>query len=57
MQMEAGLDTGPVLLSAALPIAEDETAGSLHDRLAELGARLIVAALKRAGSLRKRMKA
>ena len=47
MQMEAGLDTGPVLLSAALPIAEDETAGSLHDRLAELGARLIVAALEK----------
>ena len=45
MQMEAGLDTGPVLLSAALPIAADETAGSLHDRLAELGAGLIVAAL------------
>ncbi len=47
MQMEAGLDTGPVLLSAALPIAADETAGSLHDRLAELGAGLIVAALEK----------
>ena len=47
MQMEAGLDTGPVLLSAALPIAADETAGSLPDRLAELGAGLIVAALEK----------
>lgn len=45
MQMEAGLDTGPVLLSGRLPIAADETAGSLHDKLAELGARLIVEAL------------
>ncbi|NJD23777.1 MAG: methionyl-tRNA formyltransferase [Betaproteobacteria bacterium] len=45
MRMEAGLDTGPVLLSEALPIAADDTAGTLHDRLAELGARLIVAAL------------
>jgi methionyl-tRNA formyltransferase len=45
MQMEAGLDTGPVLLSRALPIGDDDTAGSLHDKLAELGARLIVEAL------------
>ncbi len=45
MQMEAGLDTGPVLLSGRLPIAADETAGALHDKLAELGARLIVEAL------------
>ena len=45
MQMEAGLDTGPVLLREALPIASDDTAGSLHDRLADLGARLVVAAL------------
>ena len=45
MQMDAGLDTGPVLLSASLSIAADETAGSLHDRLAGLGARLIVEAL------------
>lgn len=47
MQMEAGLDTGPLLLSAALPIASDETAASLHDKLADLGARLIVEALGR----------
>jgi methionyl-tRNA formyltransferase len=45
MQMEAGLDTGPVLLREALAIAPDDTAGSLHDRLAGLGARLAVAAL------------
>lgn len=47
MQMDAGLDTGPLLDSAALPIAADETAASLHDRLATLGARLIVATLDR----------
>jgi methionyl-tRNA formyltransferase len=45
MRMEAGLDTGPVLLREALPIASDDTAGMLHDRLAALGARLIVDAL------------
>jgi methionyl-tRNA formyltransferase len=47
MQMEAGLDTGPVLLRGAFPIAPDDTTASLHDRLAELGARLIVEALGR----------
>lgn len=45
MQMEAGLDTGPVLLSGALPIAADDHAASLHDKLATLGAELCVAAL------------
>lgn len=40
MMMEAGLDTGPVLASARTPIQRDDTAGSLHDRLAELGADL-----------------
>jgi methionyl-tRNA formyltransferase len=45
MQMDAGLDTGPVLLSRALSIAPNETGGSLHDKLAALGARLIVEAL------------
>ncbi|HEX5385567.1 MAG TPA: methionyl-tRNA formyltransferase [Gemmatimonadales bacterium] len=38
MRMEAGLDSGPVLLRAATPIAPDETAGDLADRLAALGA-------------------
>ena len=46
MQMEAGLDTGPVLCSGGLTIADDETAGALHDRLAELGGRLIVETLR-----------
>lgn len=47
MQMEAGLDTGPVLLSEKLPIAPDDTAGTLHDKLAILGGRLLVEALGR----------
>jgi methionyl-tRNA formyltransferase len=45
MRMEEGLDTGPVLLAAAEPIGPEDTAGALHDRLAALGARLIVEAL------------
>lgn len=45
MQMEAGLDTGPVLLRGAFAIAPDDTTATLHDRLAELGASLIVEAL------------
>ncbi len=47
MGMEAGLDTGPVYLRSALPIAPDDTTATLHDKLAELGGRLIVAALPR----------
>ncbi len=47
MQMDAGLDTGAMLSRAALPILADDTAGSLHDKLAELGAREIVALLPR----------
>jgi methionyl-tRNA formyltransferase len=45
MQMDAGLDTGPVLLEEAIPIGVEDTAQTLHDRLAALGARLIVQAL------------
>ena len=45
MQMEAGLDTGPVLLREAFDIGARETAGELHDRLAALGARLVVRAV------------
>lgn len=45
MQMEAGLDTGPVLLRGAFPIAASDTTASLHDRLAALGAQLVVEAL------------
>lgn len=47
MQMEAGLDTGPVLLSEGVAIDANDTTGSLHDRLAVLGGRLVVAALAR----------
>ncbi|MDX8346794.1 methionyl-tRNA formyltransferase [Cognatiyoonia sp. IB215446] len=46
MQMEAGLDTGPVLLRDAVAIGAEETTGDLHDRLSALGARLIVEALE-----------
>ena len=41
MQMEKGLDTGPVLLSQALDIGASETGGQLHDRLAALGAQVL----------------
>jgi methionyl-tRNA formyltransferase len=45
MQMDAGLDTGAMLRSAALPIAPSTTGGALHDALAALGAALLVEAL------------
>jgi methionyl-tRNA formyltransferase len=45
MKMEAGLDTGPVALTAKIPIDPQMTAGELHDRLAELGAPLMARAL------------
>jgi len=45
MQMEAGLDTGPVLLRAQTSIAREETTGTLHDRLSDMGAAAIVKAL------------
>ncbi len=51
MQMEAGLDTGPVLLEDRLGIGPTETTGALHDRLAALGGRLIVQALEQLDSL------
>ncbi|MEG2802961.1 methionyl-tRNA formyltransferase [Stenotrophomonas sp.] len=41
MQMEAGLDTGPVLLTQQLAIGPNDTGGQLHDRLAELGAQVL----------------
>jgi methionyl-tRNA formyltransferase len=47
MQVEAGLDSGPMLLAEAIAIDPEDSAGSLHDRLAVLGARLVVAALAR----------
>lgn len=45
MQMDAGLDTGAMLLKAVTPIKDSDTGGSLHDRLAELGGDAIVKAL------------
>jgi methionyl-tRNA formyltransferase len=46
MQMDAGLDTGAMLAVAREPIGPDDTAGTLHDRLAALGARLVVRGLE-----------
>jgi len=46
MQMDAGLDTGPVILSESIPIRDEDDAQTLHDRLAHLGARLVVRALE-----------
>ncbi|RZA35860.1 MAG: methionyl-tRNA formyltransferase [Lysobacteraceae bacterium] len=53
MQLEAGLDTGPVLLAQTTPIGPEETGGQLHDRLAELGAGVLAdgLALRRADVL------
>ncbi|MFT6222796.1 MAG: methionyl-tRNA formyltransferase [Paracoccaceae bacterium] len=51
MQMEAGLDTGPVLLRAATPIAPLDTSADLHDRLSGMGAAMIVEALAQRDSL------
>ncbi|HET7924682.1 MAG TPA: methionyl-tRNA formyltransferase [Rhodanobacteraceae bacterium] len=47
MQMEAGLDTGPVLIERRTPIGDDDTGGSLHDRLATLGADTLAEGLAR----------
>jgi methionyl-tRNA formyltransferase len=51
MAMEEGLDTGPVLLRSATPIGPTDTTGDLHDRLAAMGARLVVDALARLPAL------
>jgi methionyl-tRNA formyltransferase len=51
MRMEAGLDTGPVLLREATGIGAGETTADLHDRLSAMGARLIVEAMGRLGTL------
>jgi len=45
IQMDAGLDTGPILLQQTLPFGPTDTTGDLHDRLSDLGADLIVQAL------------
>jgi len=42
MKMDAGLDTGPILTQARTPIIEDDTAATLHDRLGDLGAELLI---------------
>jgi len=47
MRMDAGLDTGPMLLKAALPIADEDTTQTLHDKLAALGASLLIEALQK----------
>ncbi|SNS16430.1 methionyl-tRNA formyltransferase [Noviherbaspirillum humi] len=47
MQMEEGLDTGPMLLKEAVAIEPQDTTGSLHDKLAQLGGRMIVDTLRR----------
>lgn len=54
MRMDAGLDTGPVLMRRAIPILPGDDFGTLHDKLASLGASLIVRALEdlRQGTLR-----
>jgi methionyl-tRNA formyltransferase len=51
MQMEAGLDTGPVLLREATKSGAEETTADLHDRLSAMGARLILQALERLDDL------
>ena len=56
MQMDAGLDTGPVLMQKALPIEADDDGGTLHDKLAALGARAIVEVLSEVESGRARAK-
>ena len=47
MQMDEGLDTGAMLTKESLPIASDDTTASLHDKLATMGARMIVEALRK----------
>lgn len=42
MCMEAGLDSGPILSQAAIPITKEDTAGTMSEKLAELGARLLI---------------
>jgi methionyl-tRNA formyltransferase len=47
MQMEAGLDTGPILIERRTPISREDTGGTLHDRLAALGADALAEGLAR----------
>ncbi len=55
MQMDAGLDTGPMLMEQAVAIAAGDTTATLHDTLAALGSELIVQALRRLGELTPRV--
>ncbi|MBE6754331.1 MAG: methionyl-tRNA formyltransferase [Ruminococcaceae bacterium] len=48
MRLDAGMDTGDILLQAETPIGENETAGELHDRLSEMGAQLLLETLDKA---------
>jgi len=52
MQMDAGLDTGDMLFEETLPILDNDTTASLHDKLADLGARMIVQALTQLGQFK-----
>ena len=45
MFMDPGMDTGPILLTEETEIGEEDTAGTLHDRLARIGARLLLLTL------------
>jgi len=45
MKMDAGMDTGPMLLKGAIAIGENETFGELYSRMSKLGAKLIIDAL------------
>jgi len=47
MQMDAGMDTGPMLLKAELPITAEDTGGTLHDKLSHLGAELLATGLQK----------
>lgn len=51
MKMEAGLDTGPMILKAATPITGEDTSVTLFDRLTRMGAELVVRALEKPGEL------
>jgi methionyl-tRNA formyltransferase len=52
MQMDAGLDTGDMLFEETLPILDNDTTASLHDKLADMGARMIVQALTQLGQFK-----
>ena len=57
MQMDAGLDTGAVLMQDSLPISDTDTSASLHDKLAALGSRLIVGTLSALPQLQAKVQA